>query len=110
LLKPHTDPDGYFRIGPIPEGTPVNLLANVNPDAGAGNLLSLALKIKEVLLEIKVKNLDAAASKALMKAKLAPALLAASTCPDLITDRGHTYGANLPDDDKQALIEYLKTF
>jgi hypothetical protein len=32
-----------------------------------------------------------------------------SKCPDLITDRGHTFGSNLPDEDKHALIEYLKT-
>src|SRR5690606_23486925 len=25
ILKPHLDPDGYFRIGPVPAGTPVNL-------------------------------------------------------------------------------------
>jgi hypothetical protein len=35
--------------------------------------------------------------------------LAVSKCPDLIEDRGHTFGATLPDDDKRALIEYLKT-
>jgi hypothetical protein len=30
--------------------------------------------------------------------------------PDFITDKGHTFGAELPDPDKYALIEYLKTF
>jgi hypothetical protein len=35
--------------------------------------------------------------------------MAASTCPDLIEDRGHVFGANLPDADKRALIEFLKT-
>jgi len=32
-----------------------------------------------------------------------------SKCPDFVTDRGHTYGSTLPDADKRALIEYLKT-
>src|SRR5258705_10861160 len=32
LLKPHLDSDGYFRLGPIPEGTPVNLLGNIDPE------------------------------------------------------------------------------
>jgi hypothetical protein len=44
-----------------------------------------------------------------MRTELAPALLAVSKCPDLVEDRGHTFGANLPDDDKRDLIEYLKT-
>ena len=109
LLKPHIDPDGYFRLGPIPEGTPVNLLANIDPDTDPAKLVALCLKIKKVLLEVKLKHLDPAATKALMRTELAPALLAISKCPDLIEDHGHTFGANLPDNDKLALIEYLKT-
>jgi hypothetical protein len=109
LLKPHVDPDGYFRLGPIPEGTPVNLLANVDPDTDPAKLVELCLKIKKTLLQIKLEHLDAAATKNLMRTELAPALLAVSKCPDLVEDRGHTFGANLPDDDKHALIEYLKT-
>ncbi len=30
--------------------------------------------------------------------------------PDFVQDRGHIYGSKLSDDDKRALIEYLKTF
>jgi len=30
--------------------------------------------------------------------------------PDLVLDRGHTFGANLGDADKRALIEFVKTF
>jgi hypothetical protein len=30
--------------------------------------------------------------------------------PDFVEDRGHTFGSNLPDGDKKALIEYMKTF
>jgi hypothetical protein len=109
LLKPHLDPDGYFRLGPIPEGTPVNLLANLNPKADPAELVKLCLKIKATLLRIKVEHLDSAAAKELMKKEIAPALFAASKCPDLIEDRGHLFGTRLPDDDKRALIEYLKT-
>jgi cytochrome c1 len=109
LLKPHLDPDGYFRIGPVPEGTPVNLLANLDPDRDLDELVRLFLKIKSTLVRIKVQNLDSAAAKQLMKEEIAPALFAASKCPDLITDRGHLFGNQLPDDDKRSLIEYLKT-
>jgi hypothetical protein len=31
-------------------------------------------------------------------------------CPDFIEDHGHTFGSDLPDDQKKALIEYMKTF
>ena len=30
--------------------------------------------------------------------------------PDFVLDRGHMFGATLPDADKRALIEFLKTF
>ena len=45
-----------------------------------------------------------------MKREVAPALLEASLCPDLVEDRGHYFGTDLPDDDKRALIEFIKTF
>jgi hypothetical protein len=32
-----------------------------------------------------------------------------SDCPDLVEDSGHTYGMGLTDDEKKALIEFLKT-
>jgi hypothetical protein len=38
-----------------------------------------------------------------------PDLLAHSKCPDFIEDEGHEFGTDLPDEDKEALIEYLKT-
>jgi hypothetical protein len=109
LLKPHLDPDGYFRLGPIPEGTPVNLLANIDPDTDPAELVKVCLKIKTTLARIKLEHLDAAASKALWKTEVAPDLFAISKCPDLIEDRGHLFGTNLPDEEKRALIEYLKT-
>jgi hypothetical protein len=41
--------------------------------------------------------------------KAVPELLAANNCPDFIEDKGHYFGTDLPDNDKRALIEYLKT-
>jgi hypothetical protein len=109
LLKPQFDPDGYLRIGDIPAGTPINLIANINPDADPAELVRLCAKLKEVFAEIKLKNLDPDATKALMAQELVPALLAVSKCPDFVTDRGHTFGSTLSDPDKLALIEFLKT-
>ena len=109
LLRGQTDSDGYFRLGPIPEGTPINLLANLDPDAGPAELVKLCLAIKRTLAEIRLKKLNPVDSKALMREKVAPLLFAASKCPDLIEDRGHTFGADLADQDKRAVIEFLKT-
>ena len=41
--------------------------------------------------------------------KVVPELLAANKCPDFIEDEGHYFGTDLSDDDKRALIEFLKT-
>ena len=37
-------------------------------------------------------------------------LLEVNTCPDFIEDKGHYYGHDLSDEDKRALIEYVKYF
>ena len=36
--------------------------------------------------------------------------LLADNAPDFVEDRGHTFGSTLSDGDKDAIIEYLKTF
>ncbi len=40
--------------------------------------------------------------------QLAQDLRDLSKCPDYVIDRGHEYGSALSDEDKQALIEFLK--
>jgi hypothetical protein len=54
-----------------------------------------------------IQGLDDAATAVRLK-ELVPSLLALSKCPDFITDRGHLFGSGLADDDKRALIAYLK--
>jgi hypothetical protein len=109
LLKPFVEPDGYFRIGNIPAGTPINLLANVDPEAEPAKLVELCVKMKAAFAEIHLKHLNADDTSALLKREVGPALWAVSKCPDFITDRGHTFGSKMPDADKHALVEYLKT-
>ena len=41
---------------------------------------------------------------------LTPLLLKYNQAPDFIEDHGHDFGTDLPDEDKRALIEFLKTF
>ena len=93
----------------VPKGTPVNLLMNVHPkdlpavvQAYVDGVLQGAPK--EKFAELQAKNHDAALRKTQEK------LLEVSMCPDFIEDRGHTYGRDLSDQDKQALIEYMKYF
>jgi hypothetical protein len=100
---------GDLMLGPIPKGTPVNLLGSVNSQADISDLLSVVLKTRSALHRIESENLDDAAAAELMKKEVAPALLKISNCPDFIEDRGHYFGTQLSDDDKKALIEFLKT-
>ena len=109
LLKPFLDSDGYFRIGMIPKGTPINLLANIDPETDPKQLVDVCLKLKKTLAEIKLKNLDPDAAAEALKTEVGPALFKISKCPDLVEDRGHYFGTGLPDADKLALIEFLKT-
>jgi hypothetical protein len=102
--------DRALRIGPIPQGTPINLIANTDLELSAGNaprLVKLALDLNTALRDIKARGLAGAAATARLQA-LVPDLLAVSKCPDFIADRGHLFGAQLSDEDKHALIAFLK--
>jgi hypothetical protein len=106
-LRALADADGYLKIGFIPKGTPINLIANLEPEAS--QLVALEVKLSEALLTIHALNLSPEASaNELLKA--VPELLAANKCPDFIEDEGHYFGTDLPDADKRALVEFLKTF
>lgn len=105
--------NGFLRLGPIPAGTPVDLLANAdldlsNPDRAVG-LIKLIGKVQADLAEINLGHLNQDESRKVLE-NLVPDLLKVSKCPDFVLDRGHYYGAGLPDQDKLALIEFLKTF
>ncbi len=98
--------DGYIKIGPIPKGTPINLLANLQPDFQHADLF---LKAADKLIRINAGNLSPEAADAELR-KLVPDLIAMNKCPDFVEDKGHYFGTDLSDNDKHALIEYLKTF
>lgn len=117
--------DAGIEIGPIPKGTPVNLLANLTLTSASrdlGERLAHDKKLLAVLLRIK-RDLEAlprgASDEQARKvfADLAEPLLELSQCPDFVVNRGHYFGTSyfaqepgLSDDDKRALIEFLKTF
>jgi hypothetical protein len=112
-----------IELGPIPKGTPVNLLSNIDLDRREGAIASLNHKRQIVELLIKIKRdlkalpqnaTDEQAHKVF--ANLVEPLLKASKCPDFVVNRGHYFGTDyfkeepgLSDEDKRALIEFLKT-
>jgi hypothetical protein len=116
---PFLFPNGDLQIGPIPQGFPVSLLANLDlmggdlptPQAGlerAGQLLALLRALKQDLQDGK----DIFRNPALISG-----LVALSKCPDFVVNKGHYFGtalqpdeAPLSDSDKRALIAFLKTF
>ena len=106
-LRTLADSGGYIVIGPLPRGMPIDLIANLEPDSG--QLVVLPTKITKALVQIRGMNLSPQLSIAEL-IKSVPELLSANKCPDFIEDKGHYFGTDLPDNDKRALIEYLKTF
>lgn len=100
-----------IHVGPIPRGTPVNLLMNVNPDAPTLDLLNAAAGLTRGVLRVRRENPQDGSFKALDKfqQEAAPALLKASKCPDFVLDRGHWFGEALTDDEKRQLKAFLAT-
>jgi hypothetical protein len=129
-LLPDIFTQSGIEIGPIPKGTPVNLLANLNvlpDDAGLidrfmhkRKLLSLLIKIKHALKALPKNATDEEARSVFREKDVIEPLLELSKCPDFVVNRGHYFGTDhlkkeenvpgLSDEDKRALIEFLKTF
>jgi hypothetical protein len=118
LAVPVFDQKG-IEIGPIPKGTPVDLLANFDllPPDGSG-ILARAKHDKQVLAAVlklvgDLRALPKGASDDEARkvfANVGEQLFALSKCPDYVVNRGHYFGTQLSDADKNALIAFLKTF
>ncbi len=120
------DENKTLTIGPIPAGTPVGLLSNVNPLSEDRDLAARAEHARKLLELIRTmkKDLEAlpqGASDDDAKqafANLVDPLLDLSKCKDLVVNRGHYFGTDqspdgepgLSDADKRALIAFLKRF
>ena len=80
----------------VRKGTPVNLIANINaPD--------LQLLRNDNFFTRTIGRL-------IGRGLLNDVLLHNNLAPDFVVDRGHTFGKDLSDADKRALIEYVRTF
>ncbi len=105
-LRALADSDGYIKVGFIPKGTPINLIANLQPELEHTDTF---VKIAGKLIKIETQHLSRETATQELR-KLVPELIAANNCPDFIEDEGHYFGTDVPDADKRALIEFLKTF
>jgi hypothetical protein len=125
VLSRLIEPDGSITLGPIPAGIPVNLLANLQPLAESDNLVDRAAhleRLAKLLLRLKIDLLTLPSDTTDEQLQqhfsdLGAPLMALSKCPDFVVNRGHYFGtslapgeAGLSDDDKRALIAFLKTF
>ena len=132
------DEAGGLVLGPIPKGVPVNLIANLKlrPESTDPAVLTAHAKgVAELVLKLQYDLVSAPAGAGdaeLIKrfANLKKPMLELSKCPDFVVNRGHYFGTaefnkqqglstdeqsfgiepELSDDDKRALIAFLKTF
>ncbi len=126
LLPSLFRPDGGITIGPFPKGLPVNLLSNLQPMSESSDPIERLRHLERMLqllvdLKLYLATLPANATDEQMVSgignRMGSALLALNKCPDLEVNRGHYFGTGLVagepalgDNDKRALIEFLKTF
>jgi hypothetical protein len=119
-LFPFIGGDGSsIRVGPFPKGFPIGLITNIDmlgedlsPELRKEHRRKLLRLVKRVIRELKgTRDFEAAF------AALADDMLAVSKCKDLVVNKGHYFGTayfkeepGLSDDDKRALIAFLKTF
>lgn len=80
----------------VPQGTPVMLIANINAP-------ELQLLRNDNFFTRLIGWL-------IGRGRLQDTLLRRNLSPDFVVDRGHEFGRQLSDEDKRALIEYVKTF
>ena len=112
-VKPWLFSEDGIEIGPIPRGTPVNLLSNMDLERRR-QVLDVLLKATSDLKALPRGASDEQARAAF--ADLVEPLLAVSNCPDFVVNRGHYFGTDyfneepgLSDADKWALTQFLKT-
>jgi len=133
------DKDGNFTLGPIPKGLPINLtnyqplpdLDRASAREKAEHTFNFFWLVKEFFENWPGPD-ESADDATLLTwlAKLREPLLKLSKCPDFVVNRGHYFGTAkfnemdglsddekafgpeppLSDDDKRALIEFIKTF
>ena len=125
-----------LKIGPIPEGVPVNMITNLDLtyaglkiptgisnayEVAQGNikLIDGVLKLTFAIFNIQSRNLKFPEARNEFMRIAAPALIATNKCSDLTVNRGHYFGTKyappgsgpaLTETEQAHLIEYIKHF
>lgn len=119
---------GDLELGPFPKDFPISLITNVKllPDNDEPHGLDhywqlgrLGLKLLPVFKQLggacSLDELREPATQARAERiwygdpEVVDSLLSHSKCPDFVVNRGHYFGADLSDPDKEALVAFLKT-
>src|SRR5262249_56572219 len=108
-----------ISLGPFPKGMPIGLITNVDllgAEMSPADQKEHRTKLLKLLAHAK-KELKENPSLPAVLHNLTDDLLAVSKCRDLVVNKGHYFGTRLfpeepalSDDDKRALIAFLKTF
>jgi hypothetical protein len=111
--------DGFVKIGPFPAGMPVSLITSMDllgVDLKDDERQAHLGKLRDVLLKAQ-HELRPGANLAKILDDLFPELFELSKCKDFVVNKGHYFGTSymkeepgLTDDEKRALIAFLKTF
>jgi mono/diheme cytochrome c family protein len=121
--------ESYLRIAPegkmllevkVPAGTPIKLLANIDPRPLIENRELKENLLKEALILKLVRTFKGQERFDEELRRLVPKILALNQIPDFIEDKGHTTSicrdaadekiSCLSAEEKWALIEFMKTF
>ncbi|MBD8525093.1 hypothetical protein [Pseudomarimonas arenosa] len=108
--------DAGIEIGPIPKGTPVNLISNIDLDHPLRTVPTV-IDVVKALKKIPQDATEEQAIEIFRERGIADRLLEVSKCPDFVVNRGHYFGTEfagnspgLSDQQKESLIEFIKTF
>ena len=121
-------PEGGVEVGPFPEGFPINVVVNTQllpdndePDM-AGHLWQMAKAGPTLISTVKQlggqcspeeladPGVQRHAEEVMRETGFVDTLVGLSKCPDYVVNRGHEFGADLSEDDREALIAYLRHF
>ncbi len=94
---------GDLNVMRTPAGTPVDMLANLDPDQ-----IKITKPANLVVLARGMRSLRKPGTDA--ERKQAAELLEISTSPDLVLDRGHYFAKELSKQELDDLVDLLKTF
>jgi len=123
LLQPLVVGGSVELLGPIPAGSPVNLISNIDLENKSKDAFVILRGLKGHIADLikAKKNPDSVTDEELLKvySDMVDPLLKVNKCPDFVVNRGHYFGTDylpnsegktpLNDTDKRALIEFLKT-